>query len=73
MKATILGAYEAGRMTAVLPFVRLLLEPCMDSKVFKPPNPWVMGILALLVRALGAGRGGGRQRGLRCWAGPAGC
>ncbi len=33
MKATILLAYEAGRMTAVLPFVRLLLEPCMDSKV----------------------------------------
>lgn len=33
VKSTILGAYEAGRMTAVLPFVRLLLEPCMDSKV----------------------------------------
>jgi len=25
-----------------------VLEPCKDSKVFKPPNPWLQGILALV-------------------------
>ncbi len=25
-----------------------MLEPCKDSKVFKPPNPWLQGILALV-------------------------
>ncbi len=25
-----------------------MLEPCKDSKVFKPPNPWVQSILALV-------------------------
>lgn len=24
-----------------------VLEPCRDNKVFKPPNPWIMGILSL--------------------------
>ncbi|KAL4458253.1 hypothetical protein ABPG75_013118 [Micractinium tetrahymenae] len=49
VKATILEAYEQGKMLAVLSFVRMLLEPAMDSRVFRPPNPWVMAILALLV------------------------
>ena len=25
-----------------------VLEPCKDSKVFRPPNPWITGILALM-------------------------
>lgn len=25
-----------------------VLEPCKESKVFKPPNPWVQSILALV-------------------------
>ena len=33
MKLTILEAYEQGKMLAVLSFVRMLLEPAMDSKV----------------------------------------
>lgn len=49
VKAAILEAYEQGKMLAVLSFVRMLLEPAMDSRVFRPPNPWVMAILALLV------------------------
>ena len=48
VKATIMEAYEGGRMLPVLSFVRNLLEPCSDSKAFRPPNPWVMAILALL-------------------------
>lgn len=48
VKATIIEAYERGQMLPVLSFVRNLLEPCSDSKAFRPPNPWVMAILALL-------------------------
>lgn len=35
-------------MMAVLPFVQKLLEPCKDSRVFKPTNPFIEGILSLL-------------------------
>ena len=35
-------------MIAVLPFFRNVLEPCKDSKIFRPPNPWLMAILALI-------------------------
>lgn len=48
IKSTIIDAYEQGRMLPILSFVRNLLEPCSESKVFRPPNPWVMAILALL-------------------------
>lgn len=48
IKATIIDAFEGGRMLPVLSFVRNLLEPCADSKAFRPPNPWVMAILGLL-------------------------
>jgi CCR4-NOT transcription complex subunit 1 len=49
VKAVIVDAYEQGRMLAVLSFVRMLLEPAMSSRVFRPPNPWLMSILSLLV------------------------
>jgi CCR4-NOT transcription complex subunit 1 len=32
-----------------MPFVCKVLEQCKDSKVFRPPNPWLMAILGLLV------------------------
>jgi CCR4-NOT transcription complex subunit 1 len=48
VKATIIKAYEEGKMLAVLSFIRQLLDPAIDSKVFRPPNPWVMAICALL-------------------------
>ena len=35
-------------MIAVLPFFRNVLEPCKDSRVFRPPNPWLMAILSLI-------------------------
>ena len=25
-----------------------MLEPCRESKVFRPPNPWIQGILSLV-------------------------
>lgn len=49
VKGIILEAYEQGKMLAVLSFVRMLLEPAMDSRIFRPPNPWLMAIMALLV------------------------
>ena len=30
-----------------------VLEPCKDSKVFRPPNPWITGILSLMAEIYG--------------------
>eukprot|EP00218_Dolichomastix_sp_CCMP3274_P016752 CAMPEP_0170132442 /NCGR_PEP_ID=MMETSP0033_2-20121228/245_1 /TAXON_ID=195969 /ORGANISM="Dolichomastix tenuilepis, Strain CCMP3274" /LENGTH=2427 /DNA_ID=CAMNT_0010367803 /DNA_START=38 /DNA_END=7318 /DNA_ORIENTATION=- len=48
LKELLFEAYEHGRMIAVMPFVAKIIEPCKDSKVFAPPNPWLMAVLALL-------------------------
>jgi hypothetical protein len=48
IKVTIIEAYEQGKMLAVLSFVRHFLEGAMSSRVFRPPNPWVVGILGLV-------------------------
>ncbi len=42
-----LQAYEKGKMVGVLPFVHNLLKGCKESRIFRPPNPWIMPILAL--------------------------
>lgn len=49
LKQLLIEAFETGRLIAVLPFVTRVLEPAKNSKVFGPPNPWVMAILSLLV------------------------
>ena len=36
-------------MLYVVPFVAKIIESSARSKVFKPPNPWVMAIMAVLV------------------------
>ncbi len=41
-------AYQRGRLIAVLPFMQKLLECCKDSRVFRPTNPMIAGILGLL-------------------------
>lgn len=41
-------AYEQGKMIAVLPFVGKILDATKDSKSYRPSNPWIMGIMALL-------------------------
>lgn len=48
LKACLFQAYEQGKLVAVIPFVDKVLEPCSNSVVFKPPNPWLMGIMSLL-------------------------
>ncbi len=37
-----------GPLKSVICLCAQVLEPCKDSKVFKPPNPWVQSILALV-------------------------
>ncbi|XVF22765.1 hypothetical protein REPUB_Repub12eG0199200 [Reevesia pubescens] len=47
-KSLIIEAYEKGLMIAVIPFTSKVLEPCQSSLAYQPPNPWTIGILALL-------------------------
>ncbi|XP_057476799.1 uncharacterized protein LOC130764518 isoform X2 [Actinidia eriantha] len=48
-KSLIIEAYEKGLMIAVIPFTSKILEACQSSLAYRPPNPWIMAILALLV------------------------
>ncbi|KZT74256.1 Not1-domain-containing protein [Daedalea quercina L-15889] len=47
-KDLLIEGYEHGRLTVAIPFVCKTLEPCANSKVFKPPNPWLMAVISLL-------------------------
>lgn len=48
LKNLLFAAYENGKLIAVIPFVCKVLNHCQNSKVIKPPNPWVMGLISLL-------------------------
>ncbi|KAG2174664.1 hypothetical protein INT44_006928 [Umbelopsis vinacea] len=48
-KQLLLEGYDTNRLIVVIPFVCKVLEQGSKNSVFKPPNPWVMGILKLLV------------------------
>lgn len=50
-KELLFQGYENGRLIAVTPFVAKILEGSKSSVVFRPPNPWVMGLLGVF-RAL---------------------
>ncbi|KAI7893233.1 CCR4-Not complex component, Not1-domain-containing protein [Mucor mucedo] len=45
----LLEAYDTQRLIVAIPFTCKVLEQCADSRVFRPPNPWLMSILKLLV------------------------
>lgn len=47
-KDLLIEGYESGRLIVAIPFVCKTLEPCAKSKVFKPPNPWLMAVVSLL-------------------------
>ena len=47
-KDLLVEGYENGRLIVAIPFVCKTLEPCSKSKVFKPPNPWLMAVISLL-------------------------
>ncbi|XP_054715657.1 CCR4-NOT transcription complex subunit 1-like [Uloborus diversus] len=50
VKSLLIEAYHNGQqeLLYVVPFVAKVLESCSKSKVFKPPNPWTMGIMNVL-------------------------
>ena len=47
-KNLLLEGFDNSRLIVVIPFVCKILEQCMSSFVFKPPNPWVMAIMKIL-------------------------
>lgn len=48
-KDLLIEGYVTERLTVVLPFTCKVLEQSNKSTVFKPPNPWLMAIIRLLV------------------------
>ena len=48
-KDLLIEGYDSNRLIVAIPFVCKVLEQCAKSQVFKPPNPWLMAILRLLV------------------------
>lgn len=50
VKSLLAEAYSKGQqeLLYVVPFVAKVLESCCKSRVFKPPNPWTMGIMNVL-------------------------
>lgn len=50
IKSLLVEAYVKGQqeLLYVVPFVAKVLESCAKSRVFKPPNPWTMGIMNVL-------------------------
>lgn len=48
LKELLLWGYESGRLIAVCSFVAKTVEGCKESKVFRPPNPWLMAVLGVM-------------------------
>ena len=48
-KDLLIQGFDSNRLIVAIPFVCKVLEQCSKSRVFKPPNPWLMAILRLLV------------------------
>jgi CCR4-NOT transcription complex subunit 1 len=46
-KELLLQGYETGKLIAVAPFLAKTLEGAKNSIIFRPPNPWLMGILGV--------------------------
>ncbi|KAK9374304.1 uncharacterized protein V1513DRAFT_470794 [Lipomyces chichibuensis] len=48
-KDLLIEGFDTNRLIVVLPFTCKVLEQALKSSIFKPPNPWLMGILKLMV------------------------
>jgi CCR4-NOT transcription complex subunit 1 len=46
-KELLLQGYETGKLIAVAPFLAKTLEGAKSSVIFRPPNPWLMGLLGV--------------------------
>ena len=47
-KDILLEGHELNRLNLVIPFTREVLKHAANSKIFAPPNPWLMAIVRLL-------------------------
>lgn len=48
LKELLFWGFETGRLIAVCSFVAKIVEGVKESKVFRPPNPWLMAILGIM-------------------------
>ncbi|KAK9450875.1 CCR4-Not complex component, Not1-domain-containing protein [Limtongia smithiae] len=48
-KDLLIEAFDSNRLIIALPFTCKVLEKAVNSRIFRPPNPWLMGILKLMV------------------------
>ncbi|KAJ1462545.1 CCR4-Not complex component, Not1-domain-containing protein [Pelagophyceae sp. CCMP2097] len=48
VKELLYQGFESGRLIAICPFVAKILEGAKTSIVFRPPNPWLMGLMGVL-------------------------
>ncbi|PWY99362.1 Not1-domain-containing protein [Testicularia cyperi] len=48
-KELLIEGYDSNRLIVAIPFVCKVVEQCARSNVFKPPNPWLMAVLRLMV------------------------
>ncbi|RKP34362.1 CCR4-Not complex component, Not1-domain-containing protein [Dimargaris cristalligena] len=48
-KELLIEGYDGGRLIVAIPFVCKVLEQAGRSTVFKPPNPWLMAVVRVLV------------------------
>ncbi|KAK6457739.1 CCR4-Not complex component, Not1-domain-containing protein [Scheffersomyces xylosifermentans] len=49
LKFLLVEAYDFKSLPLIIPFVCKILDQAQYSKVFRPPNPWVLGIIKVLV------------------------
>ncbi|QRV90034.1 CCR4-Not complex component, Not1 [Ceratobasidium sp. AG-Ba] len=47
-KDLLLEGFDTDRLIVAIPFVCAILEQCARSRVFVPPNPWLMAVIGLL-------------------------
>lgn len=48
-KELLLEGFDTNKLIVAIPFVCKVLEQCSNSRIFVPPNPWLMAVLKLLV------------------------
>ncbi|SYW82671.1 uncharacterized protein UBRO2_04793 [Ustilago bromivora] len=48
-KDLLIQGYDSNQLIVAIPFVCKVKEQCAKSNIFKPPNPWLMVVLRLMV------------------------
>lgn len=49
LKFLLVESYDFKSLSLIIPFVCKILDQAQYSKVFRPPNPWILGIMKVLV------------------------